>query len=101
MAGRDPLARRGVVQGVGEFARLHPRAPLGRRAVGRRGAPAGWRAQRAVVLRARRRLSGLRGLNRPPLAPEHLAETVAATFARTPDGRYAITSHSGCLICAV
>jgi len=26
---------------------------------------------------------------------------VAATFPRTSDGYYAITSHSGCLICEV
>jgi ubiquinone/menaquinone biosynthesis C-methylase UbiE len=33
--------------------------------------------------------------------PERVARTVAATFPRTPDGYYAITSHSGCLICEV
>ncbi|HEX3512683.1 MAG TPA: class I SAM-dependent methyltransferase, partial [Trebonia sp.] len=31
--------------------------------------------------------------------PDHVAETVAATFPATIDGHYAITSHSGCLIC--
>jgi hypothetical protein len=34
-------------------------------------------------------------------APERLAETVAAAFPRTAEGHYAITSHSGCLICEV
>jgi len=33
--------------------------------------------------------------------PERVARTVAATFPRTSDGYYAITSHSGCLICEV
>jgi SAM-dependent methyltransferase len=33
--------------------------------------------------------------------PERVARTVAGTFPRTPDGHYAITSHSGCLICEV
>ena len=33
--------------------------------------------------------------------PDRVAETVAAAFPRTSDGHYAITSHSGCLICEV
>ena len=33
--------------------------------------------------------------------PDRVAETVAAAFPRTSDGYYAITSHSGCLICEV
>jgi SAM-dependent methyltransferase len=33
--------------------------------------------------------------------PDRVAETVAAAFPRTSDGHYAITSHSGCLICQV
>jgi ubiquinone/menaquinone biosynthesis C-methylase UbiE len=33
--------------------------------------------------------------------PERVAETLAAAFPRTSDGYYAITSHSGCLVCAV
>ena len=33
--------------------------------------------------------------------PERVARTAAATFPRTSDGHYAITSHSGCLICEV
>jgi SAM-dependent methyltransferase len=32
---------------------------------------------------------------------ERVVRTVAAAFPRTPDGYYAITSHSGCLICEV
>jgi SAM-dependent methyltransferase len=32
---------------------------------------------------------------------EGVAETVAAAFPRTAEGHYAITSHSGCLICEV
>jgi SAM-dependent methyltransferase len=33
--------------------------------------------------------------------PDHVAETVAATFPSATDGHYTITSHSGCLICQV
>ena len=33
--------------------------------------------------------------------PDHVVETVAATFPLTIDGHYTITSHSGCLICQV
>ena len=33
--------------------------------------------------------------------PDRVAQTVAAAFPRTSDGHYAITSHSGCLICQV
>jgi SAM-dependent methyltransferase len=33
--------------------------------------------------------------------PDHVVETVAATFPKTVDGHYKITSHSGCLICQV
>ena len=33
--------------------------------------------------------------------PDRVAETVATAFPRTSDGYYAITSHSGCLICEV
>jgi SAM-dependent methyltransferase len=33
--------------------------------------------------------------------PERVARTVAATFPPTSDGCYAITSHSGCLVCEV
>jgi SAM-dependent methyltransferase len=32
---------------------------------------------------------------------EDLAATVAATFPRTPEGDYVITTHTGCLICQV
>jgi hypothetical protein len=33
--------------------------------------------------------------------PERVAHTVAAALPRNTDGCYAITSHSGCLICEV
>jgi SAM-dependent methyltransferase len=33
--------------------------------------------------------------------PDRVAEAVATAFPRTSDGYYAITSHSGCLICEV
>jgi SAM-dependent methyltransferase len=33
--------------------------------------------------------------------PDHVVETVAATFPSTTDGHYTITSHSGCLVCQV
>jgi hypothetical protein len=33
--------------------------------------------------------------------PEAVAEAAAAAFPVTADGYYAITSHSGCLVCTV
>jgi SAM-dependent methyltransferase len=33
--------------------------------------------------------------------PERVAQAVAADFPRTAEGHYAITSHSGCLVCEV
>src|ERR1700735_550256 len=53
----DSGDERGFVPAVAELAALRARAPVGQRAGGRGRAEAGRRAQRAVVLRDRRRLS--------------------------------------------
>ena len=58
VAGRHPLARRGVVQGLGVVARLRPRPPLRGRAQRRPGTRSGRGEQRIVELSGGRRVVG-------------------------------------------